>query len=156
MQLLTFILYRNYAALGNFFSLMPTLITFLNPKSKTLPPVFCSSLLIWNSSRLSSIRLYYGRKKEQGARGWDACCAYLSRAQFSLTPITSKRLLRRLEKQLSYSHFSVLLKEKNRCLFSYSTKELFLKFLKRLEEDYNPKEYEGNLIKDVSTKNPFL
>ena len=32
-----------------------------------------------------------------------------------------------------------------------STKELFLKFLERLEEDYNPKEYEGNLIKDVST-----
>lgn len=32
-----------------------------------------------------------------------------------------------------------------------STKELFLKFLERLEEDYNPEEYEGNLIKDVST-----
>ena len=34
--------------------------------------------------------------------------------------------------------------------FSFSTKELFLKFLQRLEADYNPKEYEGNLVKDVS------
>ena len=31
-----------------------------------------------------------------------------------------------------------------------STKELFLKFLERLEQDYNPEEYDGNLIKDVS------
>lgn len=39
------------------------------------------------------------------------------------------------------------------CVFFFfsSTKELFHKFLQRLETDYNPKEYEGNLIKDVST-----
>ena len=37
------------------------------------------------------------------------------------------------------------------CLYLISsTKELFLKFLERLEKDYNPEEYEGNLIKDVS------
>ena len=36
--------------------------------------------------------------------------------------------------------------------FCRSTKELFLKFLQRLETDYIPREFEGNLIKDVSTK----
>lgn len=35
--------------------------------------------------------------------------------------------------------------------FCRSTKELFLKFLQRLETDYIPREFEGNLIKDVST-----
>ena len=35
--------------------------------------------------------------------------------------------------------------------FCCSTKELFLKFLQRLEADYIPREFEGNLIKDVST-----
>jgi len=33
--------------------------------------------------------------------------------------------------------------------FCCSTKELFLKFLQRLEADYIPREFEGNLIKDV-------
>ena len=31
-----------------------------------------------------------------------------------------------------------------------STKELFEKFLRRAEQDYNPSQYSGNMVKDVS------
>ena len=55
--LVTFILYRNYAALGNFFSLMPTLTTFLKPKSKTLPLSFV--LLFWFGTAVARVAAAY-------------------------------------------------------------------------------------------------
>ncbi len=59
----------------------------------------------------------------------------------------------------SLLHFSLLIPNAllPECVFFFSsTKELFHKFLQRLETDYNPKEYEGNLIKDVSTNEYIL
>jgi hypothetical protein len=34
--------------------------------------------------------------------------------------------------------------------FFFSTKGLFLKYLERLEKDYNPEDYQGNLTEEVS------
>ena len=40
------------------------------------------------------------------------------------------------------------MKQRNNFL-SFSTIELFHKFLVRMEKDYNPREYKGNFVKDV-------
>ncbi|KAM7438388.1 hypothetical protein ABFA07_012101 [Porites harrisoni] len=69
----------------------------------------------------------------------------VSKAQTE-NPLYLKTLL---EELCSFGEFFQLEAYLDGLLESQDTKELFLKFLKRLEEDYNPKEYEGNLIKDV-------
>ncbi|XP_068711774.1 TPR repeat-containing protein DDB_G0287407-like isoform X2 [Montipora foliosa] len=54
-----------------------------------------------------------------------------------------------LEELCSFGEFFQLDAFLDRLLQACDTKELFLKFLERLEQDYNPKEYNGNLIKDI-------
>ncbi|KAJ7337905.1 hypothetical protein OS493_008064 [Desmophyllum pertusum] len=54
-----------------------------------------------------------------------------------------------LEELCSFGEFFKLDAYLDGLLETKDTKELFLKFLQRLEADYNPKEYEGNLIKDI-------
>ncbi|KAL9984671.1 hypothetical protein ACROYT_G006994 [Oculina patagonica] len=54
-----------------------------------------------------------------------------------------------LEELCSFGEFFQLDAYLDGLLETKDTKELFHKFLQRLETDYNPKEYEGNLIKDI-------
>lgn len=54
-----------------------------------------------------------------------------------------------LEELCSFGEFFKLDAYLDGLLETNNTKELFLKFLQRLETDYIPREFEGNLIKDV-------
>lgn len=54
-----------------------------------------------------------------------------------------------LEELCSFGEFFQLDGYLDGLLQANNTKELFLKFLERLEQDYNPEEYDGNLIKDI-------
>ena len=83
--LVTFILYRNYAALGNFFSLMPTLTTFLKPKSKTLPPAFV--LLFWFGTAVAWVAAAYGMaaRKNRARKGGGTRAACIRHAPSSLS-----------------------------------------------------------------------
>lgn len=54
-----------------------------------------------------------------------------------------------LEELCSFGEFFQLDAHLDSLLETKDTKELFYKCLQRLEVDYNPKEYDGNLVKDV-------